>query len=145
MKSYRFRLDTVARIRALEERVASDRYRLALRDLRHGCEREHAAALALVALEAPTGTTTMAAHLWTGDQAERLSDALRDCREQVAAAETLCAEARRAWDEAAKRSGVLERLNEQGRVRWQVEMSREVGAELDDLSQARYRSVGVGR
>jgi flagellar export protein FliJ len=145
MKSYRFRLATVARIRALEERVAGDRFRLALRDLRYAREREHAATAALAALEAPTGLTTMASLVWIGDQGERLAASLRECREAVTGAESLCVEARRGWDEAAKRSGVLERLNEQGRARWRVEMAREEGAELDDLSHARHRSVGVGR
>jgi flagellar export protein FliJ len=145
MKAYSFRLATVARIRELEERVAGDRFKLALRDLRHAREREYAAADALAALQAPAGVTTMADLVWIGDQGERLFVALQECRQAASAAESMSVEARRAWDEAAKRSGVLERLNEQGLVRWRGEMAREEGAELDDLSHARFRSAGAAR
>ena len=145
MRSYQFRLATVARIRALEERVAGDRFKLALRDLRVAGERERSAERALAALEAPAGLTTMATLAWIGDQGRRLCESLRSCREEVAEASSRCAEARRSWEDATKRSGVLERLNEQGFVRWQGETARLEGAELDDLSHARHGSVGAGR
>jgi len=145
VKAYRFRLATVARIRALEERVAGDRFKLALRDLRRARDRERSAERALAALQTPTGLTTMATLAWIGDQGQRLSESLRSCREEVVEAESLCAETRGAWEGATKRSGVLERLNEQGFVRWRGEMARLEGAELDDLSHARHPSVGGGR
>jgi flagellar export protein FliJ len=144
MKAYRFRLATVARIRALEERVAADRFRLSLRQLRLAQEVERAAQGALAELQAPTEVATMSDHQWTSDQAERLAASLGLSREAVAAAELSCAEARQGWKVATKRSGVLERLDEDGFARWRDEMMRHEAAELDDLSLARLGLIGAG-
>ena len=144
MKAFHFRLATVARIRALEERVAADRFMTAQRVLRQAEESVRAAEVALAMLEGPQGTSTMAAHLWVGDQAERLAEALSVCREELAAAQSVCAEARTAWDGAVRRSGVLERLGEQELARWRSETLREEAAELDDLALSRHRLIGVG-
>jgi flagellar export protein FliJ len=145
VKAFHFRLATVARIRALEERMAADRFMAAQRALRQAEESVRAAELALATLEAPRGTTSMAAHLWIGDQAERLAETVRVCLESVATARSACAEARAAWDVAVRRSGVLERLGEQELARWRSEILREEAAELDDLSLSRHRLLGVGR
>jgi flagellar export protein FliJ len=144
VKAFHFRLATVARIRALEERVAADRFRTAQRVLRHEQASASAAGAALDTLEAPRGVTSMAALHWVGDQAERLAETVRVCRENVVAAEAACTEARDAWDVAVRRSGVLERLEEQERARWRSEALRAEAAELDDLSLTRHRLVGVG-
>ena len=58
VKAYQFRLATVARIRALEERVAADRFRVAQRDLRQAQASVRAAEAALATLEAPQGVTS---------------------------------------------------------------------------------------
>jgi flagellar export protein FliJ len=145
VKAYQFRLATVARIRALEERVAADALRVAQRDLRRAQASVRAAETALAALEAPHGVVTMSAFLWVGDQAERLAESVRECGERLAAAASSCAEARQAWDVAVRRSGVLERLGEQGLARWRDETMRAEAAELDDLTLARHRLSGVGR
>jgi flagellar export protein FliJ len=145
MKAYQFRLATVARIRALEERVAADRFRLSLRHVRLAEEIERAARGALAELESPTEVATMSAHQWTGDQADRLAASLRMSQEAVVAAELGCTEARHAWKEATKRSGVLERLHEDGLARWREEVMRREAAELDDLSHARLGLIGAGQ
>jgi flagellar export protein FliJ len=145
VKAYQFRLATVARIRALEERVAADALRVAQRDLRQAQASVRAAEAALAALEAPDGVVAMSALLWVGDQAERLAESVRECGEHLAAVASSCAEARAAWDVAVRRSEVLVRLGEQGRARWRDETMREEAAELDDLTLARHRLSGVGR
>jgi flagellar export protein FliJ len=145
VKAYQFRLATVARIRALEERVAADSLRVAQRDLRQARASVRAAETALASLEAPCGVVTMSTFLWVGDQAERLAETVRVCGEHLAAATSSCAEARAAWDVAVRRSGVLERLGKQGLARWRDETLREEAAELDDLTLARHRLAGVGR
>jgi flagellar export protein FliJ len=145
VKAFHFRLATVARIRALEERVARDRFMVALHVLRDHESSVRAAEAELGTLEAPEGLTTMAAFHWVADQADRLADTVRVCHENVAAAASACREARQGWDSAVRRSGVLERLAEQERSRWRTETLRTEAAELDDLSQARHRPVGVGR
>jgi flagellar export protein FliJ len=145
VKAFHFRLATVARIRALEERVAANRFMAAQRVLRHEEEAVRAAKVALATLEAPRGTTSMATLLWVGDQAERLAETLDACCERVIAAQAVCAEARGIWDVAVRRSGVLERLGEQELARWRSESLREEAAELDDLSLSRHRLTGVER
>ena len=145
MKAFHFRLATVARIRALEERVAAERFMAAQRTLRQHEASVRAAEAELGALAPPQGMTTMAALHWVADQADRLADALRVCHENVAAAESACREARAAWDVAVRRSGVLERLGEHELIRWRAETLRAEAAELDDLSLARHRLAGVGR
>ncbi len=84
MKAYRFRLASVARVRALEERVARERFMSALRDLRRAEEAVGAAERALRSLEMPEGTMTVADLVWLGDQAARLSDAVQARRQEVA-------------------------------------------------------------
>jgi flagellar export protein FliJ len=145
MRAYRFRLASVARVRVLEERVARDRFMAAQRDLRQAEAMERQASAALCALEAPDGATTVADLVWLGEQAERRSESVRTCRERVAAARAGCGEARLAWNEAAKRASVLERLDAEGRAQWRRDVLRDEVAELDDLAQVRHGRVGAGR
>jgi flagellar export protein FliJ len=144
VKAYRFRLATVARIRALEERVAAERFMVAQRDFRLAQEAARAAARALGVLPGPEGQTTMAEVSWIGDQAERLAATLVRCLEELATAETACTDARGHWDIALRRSEVLERLDAQGVARWRAETLRQEAAELDDLSNSRHRLLGAG-
>ncbi len=145
MKAYRFRLAAVARIRAIEERVCRDRFVTAVRDLRRAREAERAAKVALAALEAPAGVVMMSDLLWTSDQAERLADAVLANHETAVLAEAASVAARRAWEAAAKRSGVLDRLDEHAFARWRDEFLQAEAAELDDLSAARHGWLGAGR
>jgi flagellar export protein FliJ len=142
VRAYRFRLATVARIRALEESVARERLMVAQRDVRLAREAVGAAEAALGALRAPTGLSTMAALTWTGEQADRLAGTVRARRTAMAAAASRCVEARLAWDVASKRSGALERLDAQRFARWRDETARQEATELDDLSHARYAPSG---
>jgi flagellar export protein FliJ len=145
MRAYRFRLATVARVRSLEERVARDRFMAALRTRRDAEESERDARSALGALEAPQGSMTVADVVWLGDQAERRSASLRACRERLTAARSRCAEARQAWNDAAKRASVLERLDDEGRAQWRRDALRHEVAELDDLAQVRHGRGGADR
>jgi hypothetical protein len=145
VKAYRFRLASVARIRAIEERLCRDRLMTSLRDLRRARESEHAAKVAMAAFEAPTGEITIGEVIWAGDQAERLAESVRARHQAVTVAEAASIEARRAWNAAAKRSGVLDRLDEQARARWRDEVMRAESAELDDLANGRHGLAGAGR
>jgi flagellar export protein FliJ len=145
MKAYRFRLASVARVRVLEERVARDRFIAAQRELRQAEAMERQASSALRALEAPAGSTTVADLVWLGEQADRWSESVRACRERVGEARAGCTAARQAWNEAAKRASVLERLDAEGRDQWRRDVLRDEVAELDDLAQIRHGRVGAGR
>jgi flagellar export protein FliJ len=143
MKAYRFRLGSVARVRALEERVARERLMVALRDVRHAEEAAEAAQRALEALAMPEGTVTAADLVWLGEQAERLSDAVQARRRALAAAVSSREAARVAWSAAAKRAEVLERLDVQARAQWSADLLRQEGAELDDLAMVRRGWTGA--
>lgn len=144
MRAYRFRLSSVARIRAIEERIAREQLMLSLRDLRFAREMEVSAKAALVSLKSPTGVVAANDFKWNRDQAERLAASLRLCHENVVSAEERCAQARERWTEASKRSNVLEKLRQQGIDRWRQEALREEVAELDDMSSTRY-AIGAAR
>jgi len=145
MRAYRFPLATVARIRALEERLARERFMVALRDLRRAQDAHKEAAAALAALGAPTGPTTMGEVHWIQSQAERLSEQVQRSREVVVGAVSTRDEASGAWRVALKRSSVLERLDARSLARWRDEVQRGEVAELDDLANARYGLVGGSR
>jgi flagellar export protein FliJ len=142
VKAYRFGLASVARIRALQERVARDELVLSQRSVRRAEEAVYGAESALRALRVPEGPMTPDDLVWIGDQAERLSSSLTTCRETLAGALSTREQSRQAWNVAAKRSGVLERLDQQDRALWRVESLRQETAELDDLAQIRHVRPG---
>jgi len=141
MKVYRFSLETVMRIRALEERLAREHLMLAQRNLRHAHGVFEAAQASLAALTVPTGPTTMGDLCWIGDQADRLAEEVRICHEVVAAAESAREGFSQAWHLARKRLGALERLNVEGLARWKDESQRQEVAELDDVANVRHGLV----
>jgi flagellar export protein FliJ len=145
MKSYRFRLQVVARVRAIEERTCRDRFMLTLRELRRAEAQLRADKAALGTIQGPTGETTITAIVWASDHAGRLADAVRGDHEAVVLAQAVSAAARTAWSAAAKRSGLLDRLEDKELTRWRDEAARAEGAELDDLASARYGLLGTGR
>lgn len=145
MKNYHFRLATISRIRALEERVARDRYMVALRGRREVQDRLRAAQQALLTFEAPRGVVSIDDVRWSTDQAERMSRTVLVNYEAWLSATGKCEEQRQAWSEASKRSGVLERLDESGRAAWREESMRQETLELDDLTNSRFIASGSRR
>lgn len=143
MRAYRFRLDVVARVRAIEERACRDRLMLASRDLRQAEARLRGAKTALTTIEGPTGETTISAIVWTSEQAGRMADAVREAHQAVVAAEEASAVARRAWAVAAQQSGLLDRLEDRTRRLWRDEFVRTEAAELDDVANARHGRLGA--
>ncbi len=138
MKRYTFRLAGVARIRAIEEKASKDKLMIALRELRAAEQMQRSAEAALAEMQAPTGLVTMAEFLWSFDQASRLSDAIRHCREAVDEAASVFAERRQAWSDASKKSQVLEKLEAQALLKWRDEELHEEVMEMDDMSNARH-------
>lgn len=140
MKSYRFPLATVLRIRLLQERLARDTFMLAQRDLRAAEEVRREAHERLAALTAPRGATSIDEVRWLSDQAERLARALAEADEALTGAIVRRGEANSAWHVARRRAGALERLDDKANARWRDEMMRFEVAELDDLANARHGS-----
>ena len=138
MRGYHFRLASVARIRTIEESVARDRLMSALRELRTAQERERSANSALAGLEAPAGLVSSRDLQWKYEQAERLFDSVKRCRENVAEAASVAAERREDWNEASKRSQVLAKLESHAFAKWREDALHEEVSEIDDLTNARF-------
>lgn len=143
MKIYRFSLEIVMRIRAIEERLARDKLVAAQRDLRRARDAYVAAENAMTALAPPSGPTTVGEVRWIGEQADRLAHEVRVHRQVLVAAALTRDEARDSWHTARKSLGTLERLDSQGLARWKNEAGREEVAEMDDLANTRHSSQGA--
>lgn len=138
MRAFRFRLESVARVRQLQERLAAEQLALATRELRAAQARCADIRAATKQLTFPEGPSQMAALLWVHDQSARLSDLLRQREAQAAQAEAGADRARGAWLEAERRCRALRRLEERKRERWQLDADRADGAELDDMATVRF-------
>lgn len=143
MKSYRFRLATVARIRALEEHVARERFLTSLRAARQAESAYRLAHAALVGAPPLSGVITADELHWSLEQADRQARIERDCLDVWKNAADVNARDRENWQEAAKRARALERLDERARIEWLNEYRREETIELDDVVNARYVPLGA--
>lgn len=133
------RLDTVLRIRSLQERLAKGEV-MARRLEQQRCEADAARARSLVAERAVPGTspvsaTNFVAHrsmLGAGTaQADRARAVALGAREEVATAVEL-------WTEASQRLDGVERLDERATADAVAEQQRVDGVELDDLVVMRW-------
>ena len=138
MRAFRYRLESVARVRQLQERLAAERLALATRDLRTAQARCADIRSATRQLTFPEGPAQMAALLWVHDQSARLTELLHQHEAQAARAEACADQARGAWLDAERRCRALRRLEERKRERWQLDADRAEGAELDDMATVRF-------
>jgi flagellar export protein FliJ len=145
VKAYRFRLDSVLRVRQLQERAAAQQLAVAAREL-HAAEAGLARARgALDGLRAPSGRLGADAVHWTQAQSDRMSDTARRRTEQVEAAAAVARQAKEAWGGARQQTATLERLDERHVAVWRAELDRSEVAELDDLTTARAAREGRRR
>jgi flagellar biosynthesis chaperone FliJ len=145
MKSYRFRLANVARIRALEERIARERFLTSLRAVRQAEAAYRRAREALLEALPLSGIVSASDVQWSLDQAERRARVEQECRAACAQAVAVNDGDRERWREAAKRSRALERLDERARIAWLDDYRREEALELDDAVNARYVPSGASQ
>ena len=138
MKKYKFRLETVLKVRTTQEELA--RAALAHANLR---VTNAEAALASKASRYSTmamaggmrGTSAFLSERFLHEQAARavkLAEAQRD------EAKLEAAEKRRSWSEAAQEVSVLERLDERRRAEHEAESARQADIEIDDIVVGRY-------
>ncbi len=143
MRAYRFSLETVMRIRLLEERLARERLLEASRDVRRARDAFVAADASLSELTLATEPTSIGHLRWVADQAERLAGERRATRDALAGSRDAREIASRAWVIARRRAEVLERLRAEGVARWRDDLRREESAELDDLATIRHGVLAV--
>lgn len=137
MKSYRFRLESVLRVRQLQERAAAQRLAVAVRTL-HDAEAELVRAeRSLEGLAAPTGRLSVGAVEWAHGQSDRMAEATRHRADEMQAAEEAARQARELWGGARQRTATLERLDDRHLALWRSEFDRSEAAVLDDLATRR--------
>jgi flagellar export protein FliJ len=137
VKAYRFRLDSVLRVRRLQEQVAAQQLAVAANVL-HGARMEYAGARrTLEDQPAPSGKVSVGAAEWAYAQSGRLSETAQQRAEAVEAAEETAGQARRAWGRASQRTAALDRLDQRQLAQWRSAFDRSEAVELDDLATRR--------
>ena len=142
MKAYRFRLDSVLRVRQLQERVAAQQLAVAVREL-HVAEAELARARrSLEVLAAPAGRVTAGTVQWVLAQSGRMSETAQLRADEAEAAEEVARQATQRWGSARQRTAMLERLDERHVALWRAELDSSEGVALDDLTTGRMAAEG---
>jgi flagellar export protein FliJ len=137
VKAYRFRLDSVLRVRQLQERVAAQQLAVAVRELQAARAQLARARRALAGLDAPSGRLTIGAVQWSHAQSDRMSETARRSADEAKTAGDAARQATQAWESASQRTAVLERLDERHLTLWRAELDRSDALVLDDLSTRR--------
>ncbi len=145
MKAYRFRLDSVLRVRQLQERVAAQQLAVAVRDLHCARAQLARARRALAGLDAPAGRLTVGAVQWTHAQSDRMSETVRQNADEEEKAGEAARQATQVWGSARQRTAMLERLDERHLQLWRTEFERSEALALDDLSTGRQTGDGHRR
>jgi flagellar FliJ protein len=140
VKTYRFRLESVLRVRQLQERAAAQRLAVAVCTLHHAQAELVRARRSLQGLAAPEGRLSAGALEWAHEQAARMAETTRQRAEERQVAGEAARQAREQWGSARQRTATLERLDERHLALWRTEFDRSEAAALDDL--ATRRTVG---
>jgi flagellar FliJ protein len=138
--AYRFRLETVLRVRRIqEERARAELLAARTAEQAAGAERGRRGALLDAARAAglPDGSRLE----WTSarDHHDRLAGAVEAARAAEVAAADLTARSLAHWEAAAADLQGLERLDERHRAEWRVEQERAEQQRLDESVAARRR------
>lgn len=145
MRAYRFRLDSVLRVRALQQRVAAQQLAVAAGELHRARAELDQALRSLSALSAPTGHLTAHAVHWSQAQSERMSGTASERSVDVATAEEAARQATQVWGRARQRTVALERLDERHFALWQTDFDRAEIFVLDELTTARTTHDGCAQ
>jgi flagellar export protein FliJ len=145
VKAYRFRLQSVLRVRQLQEQAAAQQLAVALRDLQGAQSQLADARRCLAGLAAPSGRHVAGDAQWTLAQSGRMSEKVCRTAGEVEAAQQVALQARKTWGDARQRTAVLERLDERHVALWRAELDRSEAAALDDLAIGRNGGEGFTR
>jgi flagellar protein FliJ len=138
MKKFAFRLESVLRIRRLQEDQVRTRLMAANRDVQVARARVEARQSRYDTLPRPMGVhdhDSMERAWFTLDAA---AGAIRFAHEEQVIAEQAADAIRIEWVEARRRTEVLERLRERARDEWAVETRRAEDRAVDELVVARH-------
>ena len=147
MKKFRFRLETVLKLR----RMAEDAKKRAVGDLLNEIHGHQRAAVEMDAAIAAAGRDLKQRHVsgkidlgWVGNYQAHVGHLRRSIAQRVEMVTQLqqrLAGARRELSEAAKQTKILEKLREKRKQRYDDELSRAEGNELDDVATRSFLQV----
>ncbi|UDY37183.1 flagellar export protein FliJ [Dermatobacter hominis] len=138
--AYRFRLETVLRVRRIQEERARAEL-LAARTAEHAATTEHDRRGAVLDAARAAGLPDGSRLQWTAarDHHERLASAVEAARAAEVAAADLTSRSLAHWESAAADLKGLERLDERHRAEWRAEQERTEQKRLDEGAAARAR------
>jgi flagellar export protein FliJ len=139
LKKFQFRLQSVLRVRRIQEDLARARL-LTANAAAHEAERAVDARLArYYDLERPAGLQVEPLFTRAWSHLDLAADAVDVAREQRIEALATVAERRAEWSEASMRVAALERLEDRQRAEHAVEVQRDEDRLVDDLVVSRHR------
>lgn len=142
MKRYRFRLDTVLRVRQVEEERARGELALANRALAEADALLEQRIDHYGATPQPAAPLAVTSFLAARDRQERAARAVVVAGTARLAADAEAADRRAVWSRTATRLAAIERLDERRREEHRLEAHRQEALEVDDIVVARSRRTG---
>lgn len=148
MNRYRFRLESVLRVRRAEEELARQELSRANAKLRVAMEAHRRESQRYGELETTSGELDPADFRRERAHHERVAATVEAARQAMDAAAAAAACRYVSWSEAARLVAALERLDDRRRAEHRDDMRRAEVAEADDMTSARFAgddSVAAGR
>lgn len=136
MKRYRFALETVLRVRRIQEEAAGFALAHANRDLQRAVLDHRVALARYESLQLGHGQQDLDSFRRDRDKAERFAGAVESAWTAVQAATDEVAARHSVWSVAAQRVAALEHLDERRRAEWLVEEQRAEMAAIDESAIA---------
>jgi flagellar protein FliJ len=143
MKKYKFRLDTVLRVRRIEQDRAAGQLAAAQRKANEAAAAQDRAETAYVGARSTAGLQATASFLSHRSLVEASALTMAASRQARHAADSQVDERRADYVEAAGRVTGLENLDERHRAGYEIELQREEGRAVDDLVTSRHRIEGT--
>ena len=144
LKKFRFRLDSVLRVRRIQEEQAKARLLTANAVAREAERVVDARLVHYYELQRPAGVQVEPLFARTWGHLDTAADAVDVAREQRVAALAAVAERRAEWTDASMRVAALERLEARQRAEHAVEVQRDENRLTDDLVVSRYTRQRLG-
>ena len=138
---YRFRLETVLRVRRIQEERARAEL-LAARTAEQAAAEEHGRRAALLDAARAAGLPDGSRLQWTSarNEQDRLAGALEAARAAEVAAADLTTRSLEHWEATVADLKGLERIDERHREQWRLEQERAEQQRLDETAAARFAS-----
>lgn len=143
MKKFRFRLDSVLRVRRIQEDLARAQLLAANRDVLLATDALRARDSEYAAVDRPAGQQSLDAFHLALFRLDSAAGAVRVARDARAAALDRAEERRVEWTAASQKVSALERLEERARDEHAVEVRRDEDRLVDDLVVSRHRAVRI--